>query len=55
MRSLGSGASALEPAPELLAQLNKILEQWKKDGTLEDVLDDWITVRKTTLEVVKPQ
>jgi ABC-type amino acid transport substrate-binding protein len=41
--------------PELLAQLNKILEQWKKDGTLEDVLDDWITVRKTTLEVVKPR
>jgi polar amino acid transport system substrate-binding protein len=41
--------------PELLAQLNQVLEQWKKDGTLEDVLDDWITVRKTTLEVVKPE
>ncbi len=40
--------------PQLLAQLNGVLEQWKKDGTLEDVLDDWITVRKTTLEVVKP-
>lgn len=42
-------------APELLAELNRVLEQWKKDGTLEDILDDWITVRKTTLEVVKPQ
>ena len=41
--------------PELLAQLNKVLERWKKDGTLEDILDDWITVRKTTLEVVQPQ
>jgi ABC-type amino acid transport substrate-binding protein len=40
--------------PELLAQLNKVLEQWKKDGTLEDVIDDWITVRKTAIEV-KPQ
>lgn len=40
--------------PELLAQLNKVLEQWKKDGTLEDVIDDWITVKKTTIEV-KPQ
>jgi ABC-type amino acid transport substrate-binding protein len=40
--------------PELLAELNRVLEQWKKNGTLEDILDDWITVRKTTLEVVKP-
>jgi polar amino acid transport system substrate-binding protein len=40
--------------PELLAQLNKVLEQWKKDGTLNDVIDNWITVRKTTIEV-KPQ
>ncbi len=40
--------------PELLAQLNRVLEQWKKDGTLEHVLDDWITVRKTSIEV-KPQ
>ena len=40
--------------PELLAQLNKVLEQWKKDGTLDDVIDDWITVKKTSIEV-KPQ
>ena len=40
--------------PELLAELNKVLEQWKKDGTLEEVIDDWITVRKTAIEV-KPQ
>lgn len=40
--------------PELLAQLNKVLAQWKKDGTLDDVIDDWITVKKTTIEV-KPQ
>jgi ABC-type amino acid transport substrate-binding protein len=36
--------------PKLLAQLNDVLEHWKKDGTLEDVLDDWITVRKTSIE-----
>ena len=40
--------------PELLAQLNKVIEQWKKDGTLEDIIDDWITVKKTSIEV-KPQ
>jgi polar amino acid transport system substrate-binding protein len=40
--------------PELLAQLNKVLEQWKKDGTLDDVIDDWITVKKTSIEV-KPK
>jgi polar amino acid transport system substrate-binding protein len=39
--------------PELLAQLNKVLEQWKKDGTLNDVIDDWITVKKKTIEVKK--
>jgi ABC-type amino acid transport substrate-binding protein len=37
--------------PQLLAQLNAVLAQWKKDGTLDDVLDDWITVRKTSIEV----
>ena len=36
---------------QLRAQLNAVLKQWKKDGTLNDVLDDWITVRKTTIEV----
>lgn len=40
--------------PELLAQLNQVLAQWKKDGTLDDVIDDWITVKKTSIEV-KPQ
>lgn len=40
--------------PELLAQLNKVLAQWKKDGTLDDVIDDWITVKKQSIEV-KPQ
>lgn len=37
--------------PALLAELNAVLAQWKKDGTIDDVLDDWITVRKTTIEV----
>jgi polar amino acid transport system substrate-binding protein len=37
--------------PELLKQLNAVLEKWKKDGTIDDVLDDWITVRKTSIEV----
>jgi polar amino acid transport system substrate-binding protein len=41
--------------PTLLAQLNKVLAQWKKDGTIDDVLDDWITVRKTSIEVVPHQ
>jgi len=37
--------------PELLKQLNAVLKQWKKDGTLNEVLDKWITVRKTSIEV----
>ncbi len=37
--------------PELLKQLNVVLAKWKKDGTLDDVLDDWITVKKTAIEV----
>lgn len=37
--------------PELLAQLNAVLAKWKQDGTIDDVLDDWITVRKTAIEV----
>jgi polar amino acid transport system substrate-binding protein len=40
--------------PELLAQLNKVIAKWKADGTLDDVIDDWITVRKTSIEV-KPR
>ncbi|MGD9764286.1 MAG: transporter substrate-binding domain-containing protein [Candidatus Binatia bacterium] len=40
--------------PELLEQLNAVLEKWKTDGTLDDVLDDWITVKKTTIEL-KPR
>jgi ABC-type amino acid transport substrate-binding protein len=35
----------------LRQQLNTVLAKWKQDGTLEDVLDDWITVKKTTIEV----
>jgi hypothetical protein len=37
----------------LRTQLNGVLKQWKKDGTLEHVLDHWITVKKTTIEVNK--
>jgi polar amino acid transport system substrate-binding protein len=40
--------------PELLKQLNAVLEKWKKDGTLDGVLDDWITVKKTSIEVKPP-
>jgi polar amino acid transport system substrate-binding protein len=36
----------------LRRQLNAVLAKWKKDGTLDDVLDDWITVKKTTIEVI---
>jgi ABC-type amino acid transport substrate-binding protein len=39
---------------KLRAQLNTVLAQWKKDGTLDDIVDDWITVKRTTIEV-KPQ
>jgi hypothetical protein len=28
-----------------------VLAQWKKDGTIDDVVDDWITVKKKTIEV----
>ena len=39
---------------KLRAQLNTVLAQWRKDGTLDDIVDDWITVKRTTIEV-KPQ
>jgi polar amino acid transport system substrate-binding protein len=35
----------------LRKELNAVLVKWKRDGTLDDVLDDWITVKKTTIEV----
>lgn len=35
----------------LRQQLNAVLVKWKKDGTIDDVLDDWITVKKTSIEV----
>jgi ABC-type amino acid transport substrate-binding protein len=38
----------------LLKQLDAVLAKWKKNGTIEDVLDHWIRVKKTTIEV-KPQ
>jgi len=38
----------------LRTQLNVVIATWKADGTLEDVVDDWITVKKKTIEV-KPQ
>jgi len=40
--------------PQLLAELNAVLATWKKDGTIDDVLDDWITVRKTSIETKPP-
>lgn len=36
---------------KLRKQLNAVLAKWKKDGTIDDVLDDWITVKRTTIEV----
>ena len=36
---------------QLRTQLNQVLAQWKKDGTIDDVVDDWITVKKKTIEV----
>lgn len=38
----------------LRSQLNAVLEKWKRDGTIDDIVDDWVTVKKTTIEV-KPQ
>jgi polar amino acid transport system substrate-binding protein len=38
----------------LRTQLNGVIATWKQDGTLLDVVDDWITVKKKTVEV-KPQ
>ncbi len=34
--------------------LDETLRVWKADGTVEDVIDDWIRVRKTSIEVVPP-
>ena len=36
---------------KLRTQLNAVLKKWKRDGTIDDVLDDWITVKKKTIEV----
>jgi ABC-type amino acid transport substrate-binding protein len=38
----------------LRTQLNQVLAQWKRDGTIDNVVDDWITVKKRSIEV-KPQ
>jgi len=38
----------------LRVQLNEVIDKWKHDGTIEDVVDHWITVKKRTVEV-KPQ
>jgi ABC-type amino acid transport substrate-binding protein len=40
--------------PALRAQLNAVLKKWKHDGTLQDILDQWITVKKTAIEVKPP-
>ena len=39
---------------KLRAQLNAVLKKWKHDGTINEVLDHWITVKKTSIEV-KPE
>lgn len=36
---------------QLRTQLNAVLKQWKHDGTLDEVLDHWITVKKKAIEV----
>ena len=36
---------------QLRHQLNTVLAHWKKDGTVDHVIDDWITVKKTSIEV----
>ena len=38
----------------LADRLNEILRAWKADGTVDDVIDDWIRVRKTSIEVISP-
>lgn len=35
----------------LRVQLNEVIDKWKHDGTIDDVVDDWITVKKRTVEV----
>ena len=39
---------------QLRTQLNEVLVKWKRDGTIDDVVDDWITVKKQTIEVKPP-
>lgn len=45
-------AWAVRPDAHVLRErLNRVLAAWKADGTLENILDRWITVRKRTIEV----
>lgn len=45
-------AWAVRPEDEALRhRLNALLEKWEKSGRLDDILDEWITVRKITMEV----
>jgi ABC-type amino acid transport substrate-binding protein len=39
---------------KLRAELNAVIKEWKHDGTLEEVIDHWITVKKRSIEV-KPE
>jgi ABC-type amino acid transport substrate-binding protein len=39
---------------QLRHQLDAVLAKWKKDGTIDEVLNHWIRVRRTSLEL-KPQ
>jgi hypothetical protein len=32
-----------------------VLKKWKHDGTLDEVLDHWITVKKKSIEVKQIQ
>ena len=32
--------------PQLLKQVNKILKQWKANGSLDKMLDTWLPLRK---------
>jgi polar amino acid transport system substrate-binding protein len=39
----------------LRKELNAVLKKWKHDGTLDEVLDHWITVKKKSIEVKQNQ
>ena len=46
-RTLARSGSAVPLVREVLADLDTALEQWKREGGIEAIIDRWIPVRVT--------